>query len=231
MTRSIPRAMESLPVAICPNCGVEAPNTAAFCPQCGAQLQPARSGAPVAAAAPPIAGGAPAGVPLAQPVDTVERELWTGNYSPKAMVGSLIGGIVLTAAAVAAVVVFRNSLAELWWAPLAAIAALWIYLGGQIALRKWSVKYRLTNQRFFHERGILRRVVNRIELIDIDDIGYVQKLVDRMFDVGQIRITSSDRTDPALVLVGIDHVKDVAGLIDNARRQERIKRGIHIEQI
>jgi hypothetical protein len=34
-----------------------------------------------------------------------------------------------------------------------------------------------------------------------------------------------------VLLPGIDHVNGVAALIDDARRRERVRRGLHIEQI
>jgi hypothetical protein len=49
--------------------------------------------------------------------------------------------------------------------------------------------------------------------------------------VGTIRITSSDRTHPQLVLRGIESVREVSGLIDSARRKERVRRGLHIESV
>ena len=48
---------------------------------------------------------------------------------------------------------------------------------------------------------------------------------------GTIRITSSDRSDPILVIPGIEKVKEVAGIIDETRLQERLRRGLHIESI
>jgi hypothetical protein len=42
---------------------------------------------------------------------------------------------------------------------------------------------------------------------------------------------SSDTSDPKLFLKGIDDVKRVADLIDDARRSERRKRGMYIESV
>jgi uncharacterized membrane protein YdbT with pleckstrin-like domain len=93
------------------------------------------------------------------------------------------------------------------------------------------VRYLLTNQRFMHESGVLRRITNRIEVLDMDDITFEQGLVERMLGVGSIRVHSSDVSHPELFLHGIDNVAEVANLIDNTRRTERRKRGLHIESI
>jgi hypothetical protein len=49
--------------------------------------------------------------------------------------------------------------------------------------------------------------------------------------VGTIRIMSHDRSDPDLVLRGIQNVPAVAKLMDDARLAERRRRGLHVEQI
>jgi len=98
-------------------------------------------------------------------------------------------------------------------------------------LRRISVHYLLTTQRFIHESGVLRRVNNRIEVLDMDDITFEQSLLERLTGVGTIRIVSHDRTTPELSIRGIENVKHVAGLFDDARLAERRRRGLHVEQI
>jgi len=55
--------------------------------------------------------------------------------------------------------------------------------------------------------------------------------MERMFGVGTIKLLSSDTSDPSLVLRGIDNVQQVASMIDNARRDERRKRGLYMETV
>lgn len=109
--------------------------------------------------------------------------------------------------------------------------ALWIGLALLLGYRKLANSYRLTNQRLIHKSGVLRQVTDRIEVIDMDDVTYVQGIVERLFSVGTIQITSSDRSHPRLDLQGIDEVQRVADLIDDVRRNERRERGVHIETI
>lgn len=117
------------------------------------------------------------------------------------------------------------------WPSAVVIVLLWLYGTLVVAYRKLSVSYRLTTRRFFHEKGILRRVTDRIELIDIDDITVEQSIIDRLVGVGTIKITSSDRTHPELVLRGIKDARRVADLMDNARLEERRRRAVHLEAI
>jgi uncharacterized membrane protein YdbT with pleckstrin-like domain len=118
-----------------------------------------------------------------------------------------------------------------WFAIIGLMLAPWLYYLAILGYRRMSIQYTLTTQRFIHESGILRRVNNRIELLDMDDITFEQGLLDRLAGVGTIRIASHDRTDPELVLRGIENVKEVAQIFDNARLAERRRRGLHVEQI
>ena len=52
-----------------------------------------------------------------------------------------------------------------------------------------------------------------------------------MLGVGTIMLLSSDVSDPQLTMRGIDQVKVIAKQIDDVRRQERRKRGLHIETV
>jgi uncharacterized membrane protein YdbT with pleckstrin-like domain len=164
------------------------------------------------------------------PADMTETELWTGGYSPKAMYGGWIAAALATIGGVIAVAMLRSD--TIGWS-IFGVAALLIW-GGlllTLAYRRVSVKYRLTNQRLFHEQGILRRVTDRIELIDIDDVTMEQGLMERVFGVGTVRVSSTDRTTPELLMPGIDDVKTVADTIDQARRAERQRRGVFIESV
>ncbi|MFI4875515.1 MAG: PH domain-containing protein, partial [Blastopirellula sp. JB062] len=138
---------------------------------------------------------------------------------------------VLSAAALIVAIVFFLAALPVLIGVVGVVALIWIFLLARLLWRKWSVQYELTTQRFVHQHGILNRTTDRIEVIDIDDVTFTQSIFDRMFGVGTITVTSSDRTHPTLVLDGIEDVKRVADLIDGARRKERIRRGIHIEAV
>ena len=156
--------------------------------------------------------------------DEQELELWSGGYSPKAMIGTwVLLGIVSVALLVAAVMA-----SPLVLVPLALI---WIIGGLVYASRRFGMHYELTNQRFIHQKGILTRRTDRIEVIDVDDVSFSQGPIERVFGVGTIVLTSSDRTHPELSMIGIADAREVAGLIDDVRRKERRRRSVHIEAI
>ena len=165
--------------------------------------------------------------------DAEETELWAGGYSGKAMYGTWATMALLTVIGIV-VVVSVASLREnkwVWIGVLGLIAVLWIFSLSKIVIRKLSVWYELTSQRFKHRAGLLTRMTDRIELIDIDDVTFRQGPVQAMLGVGTIFIKSSDASHPELVLYGIDKVREVADMIDDARRKERRTRGLHIESV
>jgi uncharacterized membrane protein YdbT with pleckstrin-like domain len=207
----------------CPQCGAEVVEGAKFCHRCAAPLDGSTP------TPPPAAGAATAISPLMSPraqiADEVEQVFWEGDFAAKAMVGDWIGAGVVTLA-----LVIGSFYAPQWqWYVLAVIPIVWLAVLLKLATHKLGVHYRLTSQRLFHERGVLSRTTNRIETIDIDDVTVEQGPIERMLGVGNVRVTSSDRTDPELVMRGIDDPRTVSALIDKARRAERVKRGIHID--
>jgi membrane protein YdbS with pleckstrin-like domain len=204
----------------CSGCGTEVGGDVAFCPKCGTKVGAAPTGAPAAS----LTGKSP---PSASSDVDSEVELWSGGYSGKAMAGSwVVAGLASIGLIVAAVLV-----PEYTWIFIGAIAAIWIILGLILVYRKWSIHYEVTTHRFNHQSGILTRTSDRIEMIDIDDVTFSQGIVERMLNVGSIKLSSSDRTHPVLHLAGISDVRRVADMIDDARRKERRKRGLHIEHI
>lgn len=164
-----------------------------------------------------------------------EDEIWQGGYSGKDMAAAwVIGGAVTLAGAAVCVLlgVLTTVAAAPVWIGFAIVATIfWISLLGTLIVRKLSIDYRLTTQRLIRKTGLLSRKTGRVEVIDIDDVSIEQNLLQRLFNVGRIKVHSSDVTDPELLMLGIENPSHVADLIDKARRDERVKRGVHIERV
>lgn len=152
-----------------------------------------------------------------------DETIWRGGYSAVDQSGSFMilglitiglitGGIFFPLVLIAIPVLWIIQLIRVWWI-------------------KMGVAYELTNRRFIHESGVISRTTDRIEVIDVDDVTIEQGIMDRMFNVGTIKITSSDRTHPELRLHGIKDVRKVALMIDDARQAERDRRGVYIESV
>ncbi len=211
----------------CVACGSSLPDDAAFCPKCGQKMVggAAVSEAALSTPAERIRTAAAAGASVA----SEERELWRGGFSPKAMVGYWIGAGLLTIAALVLCVVMPEPVT--WTVSAVAVAAIWLSLVVYYFYLRLSIDYRLTTQRLIFRRGILRQVTNRTEVIDIDDVQVTQGIVERMLGVGTISLLSSDTSDPSLKMHGIDNAQQISNLIDEARREERRRRGMYIESV
>lgn len=164
-----------------------------------------------------------------------ENRLWEGGYSAKAMYGTWLILAAVTLAVIAAMIVLPILKimppieTHVWWIVLGALLGTWVLGIATFLYRRLSVHYELTTQRFIHSRGILVRTVDRIDVIDIDDVSYVQGIIQRTLGVGKIQLQSKDRSHPSLLLAGIDQVERVSGMIDDVRRKERRKRSLHID--
>ena len=157
-----------------------------------------------------------------------EENLWSGGYSPKAMIGSwVLMAIISVGLLVASFFVTQLTVPI----ALGLILAIWVIGILLYGYRRLGFHYQLTTQRFIHQSGVLTRQTDRIEVIDIDDVSYTQGPIQRALGVGDIKLTGSDRTHPTLSMIGIAKVKEVSGLIDDIRRTERRKRSLHIESI
>jgi membrane protein YdbS with pleckstrin-like domain len=218
---------------ICPKCGANTPDTAAFCPQCGAQLGNAvgASGSrPAKAARIEPAGGRPV-------ADVPEEELWSGAYSPKAMTGWYIVALVL---GVIGMVVASNVDPNAWTAVAIGLLIVFGCLALYSVYKRMSEHYRLTTHRFVIQKGLLSRTDNRILLVDVDDITVHQGIVERLFNLGTITLRTTDETTKEespdqeapgkgiIKMAGIENPREVGDLIDESRRAERTRRGVYM---
>ncbi len=232
----------------CSKCNAEVMEQAIYCHKCGERIDgDEEQFSPLPRPDPPTGEPETSPDPSQEPTDKAanqfkeavtnrqeateepERELWQGGYCSKAMIGAwVLSGLI---SIVALIIAIWANWPWLWWFVAIAIPILWIYQAVKLAYRRINVRYRLTSQRFVHEQGIFRRKTDHIEVIDMDDIAFEQSLLERTVGVGTIRISSSDRSHPELLLSGIEKVKEVTGMLDDARRSERRRRGLHIESI
>ena len=191
----------------CSQCGAETPDSSAFCPKCGAALKPP---------------SAPFAAPTAATAAVPEETLWTGRFSARAEALHFILWLV-----------WMGILAALYWTLpadkprpvhlllLGAALLPGLLLLVRTGIEKLSTRYCLTNQRLFRQRGLLRRRLDELELIRVDDVAVTQDFVQRLLNVGTVTILSTDATDPKLAIEGI---ADPFGLKEKIRAQVRARR-------
>lgn len=220
----------------CPSCGVNVVQEAVYCHKCGQRLgqaDDALSQNPAQGIEPRI-GPAEAfrdSVARHEQQDEPEREIWRGGYSSKAMIGGWAISVLIDVVLLIIGIFFFDFGMSGWLVMISLMLLPWLYHFLLLCYRRMSVRYMLSTQKFVHETGILRRVTDRIEVLDMDDISFEQGPLERLVGVGTIRIVSSDRSHPELLLLGLENARRVSEQFDDARRTERRRRGLHIEQI
>ena len=144
----------------CTKCHAESTPEAKFCHQCGTNLTSPASESTVRDRF------FEAVTENRDEDDPPEKVLWQGSYSILAMTSSwVIAGILSVALLLFAALYGLGSTG--WLTVLGVLALVWAGLGLQLIYRQLSVHYFMTNQRFIHERGLLWREIDRIEVIEM----------------------------------------------------------------
>ena len=113
----------------------------------------------------------------------------------------------------------------------AALSPLPLLYAGVVALwRRLTLHYRLTTQRLFVQVGLIGRRIEEVELIRVDDITTSQGIIERMFDVGTVKISSSDITTPTMLLLGLKSPVTIKEKL-RAQVQERRKKIVNLNQV
>jgi len=118
---------------------------------------------------------------------------------------------------------------SLYWTLLLAIpVCAWVYFGAIYFYRTMTIRYRLTQHRFYNEEGLFTKSVDTLELINIEDMTLRQTLVDRVINggTGTIVLISNDATHPKLKVTGLENPRAAFESIDELRRRERNARVI-----
>ncbi len=167
--------------------------------------------------------------------DDAERTLWEGSYSGRAMYGVWMIVIPITMLVVGCTIwgymsfEFLQQQSYFVWLGLTLVLVLvWGIPLCKLAYKRLSLTYKLTTQRLVHTDGFFLRKTDQIELIDIEDVNFVQNLFERMIGVGRVKVESSDVSHPVLIMEGIADVAKISDQIDRQRREERQNKTHHV---
>jgi len=96
--------------------------------------------------------------------------------------------------------------------------------------KRWTLKstsYRLTNQRFFVDEGILSRKSEELELYRVKDITVVRPFFLRIVGRGNIILHTSDQTNPKVHVLGIKNIEvvrdDIRNLVEHLRKEKGVR--------
>ena len=115
-----------------------------------------------------------------------------------------------------------------WWLVVAAGAA--AILTRQLLIM-FGVRYRLTTQRLFIDRGILTLVTDQTELLHVDDVRIRRSLPQRLVGVGDVEVFMGEATDDCVTLEAIESPERIAEALRTCVRALRDKKAVFIESI
>lgn len=188
----------------CPRCRKEPPQESHYCNHCGL----------------PLASYAPAGGD--------EIELWRGTPSARAFVTPFLAWSLWSAGVLVAALLAWSS-RQAWdpkigWGAALLVLGPMVYLAMEILARKMAVRYSLTSRRLFVEEGFLLRRLQETDLLRVDDVVVVQSLPQRLADVGDVVLYSSDATTPRVRLMGVEKPIRLKETI--RKRAEQLRTGV-----
>lgn len=145
-----------------------------------------------------------------KPADDTEEIYFQGSPLLRGEVGKLLLFWIIALVLLAIPVLFRAT--ELYWpnwiVTLACIVlAVIMFLVPVIRTR--TVRYRISNYRIDFERGLLSKSIDTLELWHVEDIALHQSLLDRILNVGSIKVISHDETTPMLEMHGLPNPRPV----------------------
>lgn len=92
-------------------------------------------------------------------------------------------------------------------------------------------RYRLSEDRIFLEIGLLNMKQEEVLLYRIRDISLTRSLAQRLFGVGTVKLHSSDKTTPELILKNIKHPNEVKELIHRQVEEMKLKRRMRVGEL
>lgn len=92
-------------------------------------------------------------------------------------------------------------------------------------------RYALSEDRFFVRKGLLNVRQEEILLYRVRDLGASQTLWQRIFGVGSITITSTDKTAPVLLVKNVKQPFEVKELIHETVEELKISRRMRVGEM
>jgi len=218
----------------CWSCGAELLEDSNFCHRCGARVRRQHNDDPQTETP---STESPEGEPAApSPVlpegPPSEKDVWTGRPS----IGSLAGRFTFVGLCVLVIIggfaVLLNRLKQwegysdgwrdfLFVLALVLLVGLGVWLLFSVVKTKLTLKYRLTTERLLIERGFLSKRTEEVDLLRVDEATVHQGLFDRLANVGNIVITSTEPTDPLYIVVGVEQPVELKERIRQHARELR----------
>jgi len=226
----------------CWSCGAELLEDSNFCHKCGARVRRAHTAQPPSGTSPAEATQereqaeeasehtGPATVSL-----PAEKEVWVGRPTIGSLAGRLtFAGVCFLGIILGYALLVARVESDKWkpiWTALALVllGLLGLWLLVSILKTKLTLKYKLTTERLVIERGFLSKRTEEVELLRVDEATVHQGLFDRLANVGNIVITSTEPSDPLYIVVGVEQPVELKEKLRQHARELR-RRSLRLEQ-
>jgi uncharacterized membrane protein YdbT with pleckstrin-like domain len=145
----------------------------------------------------------------------VEKAIYDGRISVKSYIGhfALAGLCVLTA-----LVAMRMPDAPGYSLEIMMIVSLLVFVGGPY-LRVLASEFRVTTERVHQRTGLIARNTSEIEVRDIRNVQVEQDILQRLLNVGDVRISTGRHSGFEITFAGITDPHGVAELVRRARQR------------
>ncbi|HLH76320.1 MAG TPA: PH domain-containing protein [Candidatus Binataceae bacterium] len=172
----------------CTQCGFEAAAGATFCSRCGQRMITLRPEA--------------------------KHEFALANIMPSwwLATGSFFSALVLAGLAALIFVHGRRG----WPLAAALLVLAWIIVALAVLGRR-STSWSLTSERLIERRGFLSRTRREIELADIRSVEIDRRLIQRLFGLGSVVISSAASADFSIRMEGVADPETIAETVRRAR--------------
>lgn len=238
----------------CEKCGLDVKANDSFCSHCGAPIsaqgrmqeiatnpdmpaKPSDAPKPVGVSPINVARTTGAATPFPGPTPAAqapERVLWQEYPSMRTTIPPVVALVVLFAIAMGLVISLRPAAAEgrgqFWdalpWIVVAVFLLLIVGLLVKNAIRLYSVRYRLSTQRIFVDRGILNRRTDEVELEQYKDVYVNQTFFDKLVGCGDIKVLTGDETTQTVDIIDVIDPVGKKEMIRSAARERQQALGI-----
>lgn len=147
--------------------------------------------------------------------DTTEQIIWEGSQSQVLNFGIFISMIIISIIIITVSVLFFPLAAVLAVIPLFYLFIKWITVKNH--------RYKVTTERIFYTTGIFSKKTEALELYRVRDVDMYEPFWQRIFKLGNIALTTSDKTSMNFLLKA---VPNPAELMNNIRKNVEMRRDV-----
>jgi uncharacterized membrane protein YdbT with pleckstrin-like domain len=147
--------------------------------------------------------------------ETQESVIWEGSQSQVLNFGIFILMGVISIAIIVLSLLFFPIAAVIVVVPLFYMFVKWLVVKNH--------KYKVTSERIFYTTGIFSKKTEAMELYRVRDVDMYEPFWQRLFKLGNVSLTTSDKTSPNFILKA---VPGPAELMNSIRKHVELRRDV-----